>query len=73
MRKMRKEGAPRPKRKPRKKTVRERLMLSENKRLRHEMRKKRKQTGQSPICTTRFGEERYSPNLEAMFRRKRKA
>jgi len=70
MKKMRKEGTPRPKRKPRKKTVRERLMLSENKRMRHEMRKRRKQKGQ-PFYNP--DTDRYSPNVEAMFRKKRKA
>lgn len=70
MKKMRKEGTPRPKRKPRKKTVRERLMLSENKRRRHEMRKRRKQKGQPQYSTVT---DRYSPNIEAMFKKKRKA
>jgi hypothetical protein len=70
MRKMRKEGTPRPKRKPRKKTVRERLMLSENKRMRVEMRKRRKQKGQ-PFYNP--ATDKYSPNIEAMFRKKRKA
>jgi len=72
MKKMRKAGMPRPKRKRREKTKREGLMLSENKRRRLEMRKRRKQ-GQPPVYVNKFGEECYAPNLEAMFKKKRKA
>lgn len=72
MKKMRKEGAPRPKRKPRKKTGREHLMLSENKRRRLEMRKRRKKGDQSPIYLDKDGEQCWSPNLEAMFKKKKR-
>jgi hypothetical protein len=58
-------------RKPRKKTKRERLMLSENKRRRHEMRKRRKTGDQSPVYLNKFGEECWAPNLEAMFKPKK--
>lgn len=70
MKKMRKAGMPRPKRKLRKKTEREHLMLSENKRKRHELRKKRKQKGQPQYNPET---DKYSPNIEAMFRKRRKA
>lgn len=62
----------RKKRKPKKKTKREYLMMSEGRRRRHEMRKARKQKDQSPVCITKDGDSEYSPNIEAMFRKKRK-
>lgn len=70
MRKPRKKGEPRKKRKPRKRTKREHLIISENKRKRREVRKKRKQKGQPQYNPDT---DSYSPNVEAMFRKRRKA
>lgn len=50
-----------------KRTKRERIINLGNKRRRHELRKKRKQKNQSQ--RTKKGE--YTPNLEAMYRKKR--
>jgi len=48
-------------------TKRERLILLNKKRFRHEMRKRRKDRNNSSM--TRDG--RYAPNIEAMFRKRK--
>lgn len=66
--KPRKKWAKRKDRKPRRKTERERQMMMNKKRIRHETRKKRKEKGQS---TWSHVLKDWVPNIQAMYRKRK--